>query len=225
MLRRASGRVDGLIIETPHRRRPQRAPARQASTHPGRRAHLWRTRPGEHRRSARTWRAFLAGRRIRKPGKTRRSRLPRARPAYRSAQPLRSAKNPAFVPTSRSRLLAQAAAGTAEVFTDPLASPTGFPFKVAQLAGTSSAAEVYEERNRVCDLGFLREAYCPTRRPDRLSLFRRTASLLRCERRESRRDDWPQMPLQRLAGQHRPCADPQRRRHRACPGYGGRRPE
>jgi nitronate monooxygenase len=62
-------------------------------------------------------------------------------------------------PDLKSRLLAQAAAGTAEVFTDPLASPTGFPFKVAQLAGTSSSARVYEERNRVCDLGFLREAY------------------------------------------------------------------
>jgi len=47
----------------------------------------------------------------------------------------------------------------AKVFTDPLASPTGFPFKVARLAGTLSEAEVYEARARVCDLGFLREAY------------------------------------------------------------------
>jgi nitronate monooxygenase len=56
-------------------------------------------------------------------------------------------------------LLAQAAAGNSAVFTDPLASPTGFPFKVAQLDGTSSNAGVYEARLRVCDLGFLREAY------------------------------------------------------------------
>src|SRR5580692_7625113 len=35
-------------------------------------------------------------------------------------------------------LLAQATAGTGKVFTDPLASPTGFPFKVAQLAGSYS---------------------------------------------------------------------------------------
>jgi nitronate monooxygenase len=45
------------------------------------------------------------------------------------------------------------------VFTDPLASPTGFPFKVAELKGTCSDAEVYAERPRICDLGFLREAY------------------------------------------------------------------
>jgi nitronate monooxygenase len=56
-------------------------------------------------------------------------------------------------------LLAQAAAKNAAVFTDPLASPTGFPFKVAQLKGTSSDAGVYEARQRICDLGFLREAY------------------------------------------------------------------
>jgi nitronate monooxygenase len=50
-------------------------------------------------------------------------------------------------------------AGKASVFTDPLASPTGFPFKVAQLKGTASDPEVYAERPRICDLGFLREAY------------------------------------------------------------------
>jgi nitronate monooxygenase len=56
-------------------------------------------------------------------------------------------------------LLAQIRDGRARVFTDPLASPTGFPFKVAQLAGTSSNPAVYAQRSRVCNLGFLREAY------------------------------------------------------------------
>jgi nitronate monooxygenase len=59
----------------------------------------------------------------------------------------------------KSDLLAQAVAGTASVFTDPLASPTGFPFKVAQISASLSNAPVYATRNRVCDLGFLREAY------------------------------------------------------------------
>jgi nitronate monooxygenase len=53
----------------------------------------------------------------------------------------------------------QAKDGSLEVFTDPIASPTGFPFKILQLAGTSSDPEVYESRARVCDLGYLREAY------------------------------------------------------------------
>jgi nitronate monooxygenase len=59
----------------------------------------------------------------------------------------------------RSALLQQAVAGTAEVFTDRLASPTGFPFKVAQLEGSLSEEDVYLSRTRVCDLGYLREAY------------------------------------------------------------------
>lgn len=42
------------------------------------------------------------------------------------------------------------------VFTDPFASPTQFPFKVAALAGSLSEPEVYAARERVCDLGYLR---------------------------------------------------------------------
>jgi nitronate monooxygenase len=49
--------------------------------------------------------------------------------------------------------------GRAGVFTDPLASPTGFPFKVVQLAGTSSDRRAYANRTRLCDLGYLRHAY------------------------------------------------------------------
>jgi nitronate monooxygenase len=62
-------------------------------------------------------------------------------------------------PDLKRELLAQAVAGVGEVYTDPLASPTGFPFKVAQLEGTSSTLKVYQERKRVCDLGYLREPY------------------------------------------------------------------
>lgn len=42
--------------------------------------------------------------------------------------------------------------GRARVYTDPLASPTGFPFKVLNLGGR-------ERPRRPCDLGYLREAY------------------------------------------------------------------
>jgi len=59
----------------------------------------------------------------------------------------------------KTELIAKAIAGQARVFTDPLASPTGFPFKVALLEGTCSQAEVVAARPRICDLGFLREPY------------------------------------------------------------------
>jgi nitronate monooxygenase len=52
-----------------------------------------------------------------------------------------------------------ALANRLDVFTDPLASPTGFPFKVARLEGTNSEPATYEARARRCDLGYLRETY------------------------------------------------------------------
>src|ERR1017187_601342 len=56
-------------------------------------------------------------------------------------------------------LVKKAISGEARVFTDPLASPTGFPFKAAQLEGTASEREVHLARPPICDLGYLREAY------------------------------------------------------------------
>lgn len=62
-------------------------------------------------------------------------------------------------PAVRRKILEDAAAGRARVFTDPLASPSGFPFKVVSVEGSNSEADVYAMRPRVCDLGYLREAY------------------------------------------------------------------
>lgn len=59
----------------------------------------------------------------------------------------------------RYRTLEQLATGKVEVFTDPVASSTGFPFKVVQLSGTLSEKAVYDERSRLCQIGLLRQAY------------------------------------------------------------------
>ncbi len=53
-------------------------------------------------------------------------------------------------------MLSHVARGEVAVFTDPVASPTGFPFKVVQW-DDDPARRV--ERARVCDLGYLRTAY------------------------------------------------------------------
>ncbi|HET6510855.1 MAG TPA: nitronate monooxygenase, partial [Candidatus Kapabacteria bacterium] len=73
------------------------------------------------------------------------------------------AKESGFDPAVKSRVLENVYAGTADVFTDPLASPTGFPFKVVQLDGTMSDQSVYEMRPKLCQLGFLRRLY---KKPD-----------------------------------------------------------
>lgn len=68
-----------------------------------------------------------------------------------------------LAPTLRVQVLDAVRNGAAQVFTDPLASPTGFPFKVVELPGTISQPELYAARTRVCNLGYLRQPY---RMPD-----------------------------------------------------------
>ncbi len=46
-----------------------------------------------------------------------------------------------------------------QVTASSVASPSGFPFQVAQLEGTLSDRPVYEKRKRDCRLGYLVEAY------------------------------------------------------------------
>jgi NAD(P)H-dependent flavin oxidoreductase YrpB (nitropropane dioxygenase family) len=59
----------------------------------------------------------------------------------------------------RHRVIDQVLHGGVHVATSVRASSTGYPFKVAQVEGTLSDEQVYEDRPRVCDLGYLREAY------------------------------------------------------------------
>jgi nitronate monooxygenase len=62
-------------------------------------------------------------------------------------------------PELKEQVLKASLAGDTRVLTDPVASPTGFPFKVVELEGTLSDRTRYEKRQRVCDLGYLRQAY------------------------------------------------------------------
>jgi len=59
----------------------------------------------------------------------------------------------------KKRAIELSRSGKARIFTDPLASPTGFPFKIAQMENTLSDASTFGERSRVCDLGYLRHIY------------------------------------------------------------------
>jgi nitronate monooxygenase len=62
-------------------------------------------------------------------------------------------------PELKKSVLRASREGSVRVVTDPYASPTGFPFKVLQLEGTVSSAEEFSSRERVCDLGYLRQCY------------------------------------------------------------------
>lgn len=49
--------------------------------------------------------------------------------------------------------------GNYDVYTSVNASPTGYPFKIVMREGTLWDLTVYNGRNRICDIGYLREAY------------------------------------------------------------------
>ena len=62
-------------------------------------------------------------------------------------------------PVLREQILAGVRSSSVDVATSMRASSTGYPFKVASVAGTISESAIYEGRERKCDLGYLREAY------------------------------------------------------------------
>ena len=65
-----------------------------------------------------------------------------------------------ITPAIKAEVLRSLAENTLDVLTDPRASPTGFPFKVVRTPGLEQQDD---SRPRVCDLGYLRVAH---RRPD-----------------------------------------------------------
>ena len=64
-----------------------------------------------------------------------------------------------ILPEVKRQALLLSRLGLTRVFTDPQASPTGFPFKVAQIDQTLSDEALYQGRRRTCDLGYLRHLY------------------------------------------------------------------
>lgn len=65
----------------------------------------------------------------------------------------------AIDPKYKQQVIEKSRTRSIKIYTDPLASPTGFPFKVIQLENTMSDPKVYSERPRICDLGYLRHPY------------------------------------------------------------------
>jgi NAD(P)H-dependent flavin oxidoreductase YrpB (nitropropane dioxygenase family) len=64
-----------------------------------------------------------------------------------------------FAPEIKHAVLEQIQNDSVQILTDPRASPTGFPFKVVNVPNTLSESTIFETRARICDLGYLREAY------------------------------------------------------------------
>ncbi len=142
MLRRASGRVDGFVIESPtaggHNAPPRGKLQLNAAGEP---VYGERDRVNIADLRALGVPFWLAGG-YGNPDKLREA-LEQGAAGVQVGTAFAFSRESGMRPDLKTQLIQQAIAGTGEVFTDPLASPTGFPFKVAQLEGTSSTSDVY----------------------------------------------------------------------------------
>ncbi len=158
MLRRATGRVDGLVIESPtaggHNAPPRGKLQLNENGEP-----IYGERDQVNIAELRTlgvpfWLAGGYG----SPEKVREA-LDQGAAGVQVGTAFAFSRESGLRGDLKKSLMAQAVTGSGEVFTDPLASPTGFPFKVALLEGSYSDPAVAAARTRICDLGYLREPY------------------------------------------------------------------
>ena len=159
LARKASGRVDGFVIEGPtaggHNAPPRGQPRFTERGDP-----IYGERDIVDLEKVKQFGLpfWLAG------GYGRPGRLAEARAAGAAGIQVGTAfafcDESGFTAELKSSVLDHAARGGVDVVTDAYASPTGFPFKLARWADDPASGT---ERTRVCDLGYLRQSY---RRPD-----------------------------------------------------------
>ncbi len=158
MLRRATGRVDGLVIESPtaggHNAPPRGKLTLNANGEPVYGERDMVDIAGLRALGVPFWLAGGYGN-----AESLRSALDQGAAGVQVGTAFAFSEESGMRPDLKNELLAQAVSGSGVVFTDPLASPTGFPFKVALLQGSYSDLAVAEARTRVCDIGLLRESY------------------------------------------------------------------
>ncbi|HEX5724574.1 MAG TPA: nitronate monooxygenase [Longimicrobiaceae bacterium] len=158
LARKANGRVDGFIIEAPtaggHNAPPRGEPVFNERGEPvyGERDVVDLEKMQEH--GLPFWLAGSSG----SPEKLREA-LDAGAAGIQVGTLFAYSEESGIAPAVKARVIREAQEDRIDVLTDGRASPTGFPFKVVQLDGTIAERETYEERRRVCDLGYLRTAY------------------------------------------------------------------
>jgi nitronate monooxygenase len=162
LARKASGRVDGFVVEGPTAG-GHNAPPRGALqlTSDGQPLYGLRDVPELDKIRALGLPFWLAGG-FGHPGKLDQARQLGAA-GIQVGTPFAFCEESGIAPELKRQAVALSRLGQARVFTDPLASPTGFPFKVAEIAESLSNQSNYLQRRRICDLGYLRHLY---RKPD-----------------------------------------------------------
>ncbi|MCC6545662.1 nitronate monooxygenase [Candidatus Sumerlaeota bacterium] len=158
LLKRANGRIDGFVVESPvaggHNAPPRGAVRLNERGEP---IYGERDQVDPTRMVALGLPFWLAG------GEGTHISLARARSLGAHGVQVGTAfafcQESGLDPVLRANVLGRVAEGRVDVFTDPEASPTGFPFKVVRYEGTLSEEDIYAGRERVCDAGYLRRVF------------------------------------------------------------------
>lgn len=155
LARKASGKVDGFVVEGPtaggHNAPPRGAPQFSAEGEP-----LYGARDAVDLEKIRElglpfWLAGGAG-----TPEGLRAALASGAAGVQVGTLFAYCDESGLAPEIRTRVLAGIAADRVRVMTDARASPTGYPFKVVHVDGLESQSD---RRERNCDLGYLRTAY------------------------------------------------------------------
>ncbi len=158
LAKKASGHVDGFVVEGPTaggHNAPPRGPLQLTPT--GEPLYGPRDVPELDKIHALGLPFWLAGG-YGQPGKLAEA-LKLGAAGIQVGTPFAFCEESGVEPAIKRQAFALSRLGQAHVFTDPVASPTGFPFKVAQLEDTLSDDANYQARHRICDLGYLRHLY------------------------------------------------------------------
>ena len=155
LLRHSSGNIDGFVVEAPvagGHNAPPRGPLRlDQSGEPVYGPKDW---VDPERMAALGLPFWLAG------GEDTPERLERAKAVGAAGVQVGTAfaycEESGMDPELKRRVLDATMTGGAAVRTDASVSPTGYPFKLVQIAGTLSDPAMYRDRPRLCDVGMLR---------------------------------------------------------------------
>ena len=175
-VKKANGRVDGFIVEGPTAGGHNAPPRGELTAQRTRRADLRRARRRRPRQDRASWGCPSGW-----PAATARPDVLCAGAGRRGRRACRSARRSRYCAESGLRDDSSRPAGAGAPGARPTSSPTrwrrptGFPFKVVPARRHASRAGVLPARPRICDLGYLREAYRDARR-------RRSASAARPNR-------------------------------------------
>lgn len=158
LVRKSSGRVDGLVVEGRlaggHNAPPRGGMQLDAGGEP---IYGVRDEPELAKIAALGLPFWLAGGYGRSGGLAEARRLGAA--GVQVGTPFAFCAESGMSDEIKRQVVSQARAGAIRVRTDPRASPTGMPFKVMDVPGSLSDPDVYDARRRVCDVGYLRQPY------------------------------------------------------------------